>query len=74
MDNNKPNLEKYIIPICQKKGCDGILKIELNEKESNINYICEKNNNHRGELYFKTFERFILKKNIIKNVVNVILF
>ena len=54
---------KIFYPICKEKGCDGLLKIKINENNFTIDYTCEKNKNHKGNgIYFETFEKFYLKK------------
>ena len=55
----------FYYPYCKEKGCNGILIIKINNDFS-IDYICDKNENHKGKkLYFKTFERFFLKEKLI---------
>ena len=56
----------YYYPYCKIDNCKGVLKFKINEN-FNINYECEKNINHKGEnIFFKTFERFYLKKKEIE--------
>ena len=58
---------KYYIPSCRNKHCDGHLKISIDEEKFIINGICQKNKEHIfNNLYFETFERFYLKENIIQ--------
>ena len=58
---------KYYIPSCRNKECDGHLKISIDEEKFIINGICQKNKEHIfNNLYFETFERFYLKENIIQ--------
>ena len=58
--------DQCFFPICQEKRCGGILSIKYSENDSEIIYQCEKNNNHNGELYFKTLERFYLNTKIFE--------
>ena len=54
---------KIFYPACKEKGCDGLLKIKINENNFSIDYTCEKNKNHKGNgIYFETFEKFYLKE------------
>ena len=54
---------KFYYPCCRIPGCDGVLKIEINRNDFNLNYECDKNEEHNGQnIYFKTFERFYLKE------------
>ena len=63
-EKNKSDLYKLYLPRCPE--CDGILYIIINPFNFSINYICEKNNNHKKyHIYFKTFERFYLKEKIL---------
>ena len=56
----------YYYPFCKEKGCNGLLKIKINEDFS-LNYQCEKNKNHKKKtIYFKTFERFYLQEKKIE--------
>ena len=58
---------KYYIPTCRNKECDGHLKISIDEEKFIINGICQKNKKHIfNNLYFETFDRFYLKENIIQ--------
>ena len=58
---------KYYIPTCRERGCEGNLYVSINEDNFIIQTICEKNYNHKFEkLYFETFERFYLKEKIIQ--------
>ena len=62
---------KYFIPICREIGCNGHLKISINEEKFLVNGICNKNNNHKfNDLYLETFERFYLKENTTQNCYN----
>ena len=63
----KEEILKYYYPFCREKACNGILDIEINEDNSSIISICEKNKNHKNKnIYYKTFERFYLKEMNIK--------
>ena len=65
VDKTEQNLvdNKIFYPICQEKGCNGLLKIKINENSFTIDYKCEKNKKHKGAgLYFETFEKFYLKE------------
>ena len=63
----------FYYPKCREKGCEGLLEINFNEENFTINYKCEKNENHKGEnIYFDTFEKLFLSKNIYKNCMKVI--
>ena len=51
-------------PYC--KDCNCLLNIKFNDN-LNIDYECEKDEEHKGKkIYFQTFKRFYLKKNIIE--------
>ena len=61
-DNDKSVL-KYYYPFCKVKGCNGILKFQINEEKMNIDYICTKNSEHqKNNLYFNVFEKYYLKE------------
>ena len=57
----------YYVPICREEGCNGNLKISIDETKFLVNYICENNENHVyfNNLFFETFERCYLKEKII---------
>ena len=59
---------KFYYPICTEKGCEGCLKIKINECNFTIDSICEKNKCHKKNgLLFQTFENFYLKeKHLLK--------
>ena len=60
----------FYYPYCREKGCDGILKIKFGDN-FNIDYECDKNSGHIGKnIFYKTFERFYLKKEEIKKCIN----
>ena len=70
MENEKNSNVKYFYPICREVGCNGILKIFINEVNFTINYECEKNKNHKGKgILFKTFETFYLKEKLNKKCI-----
>ena len=58
--------DKIFYPYC--KECNSLLYFEIEPLNFSINYICSKNKDHyKKKVYFKTFERFYLKKqNLIK--------
>ena len=59
---------KYYIPICRKKGCEGHLKITIDEEKFLIKGKCQKNKEHIfNDIFFEIFEKFYLKENIIQN-------
>ena len=61
------HIDKFYYPCCKEIGCDGVLKIKINDDFS-IAYECEKNDKHiKKKIYFKTFERFYLKEKLIDN-------
>ena len=60
------NEEKYYVPICREKNCNGHLLVTFDENAFGVICICEKNRNHYSELYFETFERYYLKEKTIK--------
>ena len=64
------NGDQCFFPICQEKRCGGILSIQYSENDCDITYQCEKNNNHKGELYFKTLERFYLNTKLFEQCSN----
>ena len=65
MSNNINLEQKFYYPSCRETGCDGLLKIKINNNFS-IDYECGKNKNHNGKnIFFKTFERFYLKEQTI---------
>ena len=67
LSQQKINEDKFFFPICQEKRCGGILRIQYSDNNNyNINYQCEKNSNHHGEIYFKTFERFYLRTKLFE--------
>ena len=62
---NEQNLcqSKYYFPICREIGCNGNLRLYINEYNFSIDYKCEKIKSHKGHnIFFKTFERFYLKE------------
>lgn len=60
---SKNQENKFNYPICNKSGCEGCLKIKINEYNFTIDFECEKNRKHRkGGLLFDTFEKFYLKE------------
>ena len=62
MSTEQAHLEYFYYPSCRTKNCNGILKFNIN-KNFSLDYKCEKNEDHKDEkIYFKTFERFYLKK------------
>ena len=59
--NNNFDLDTYY-PICKEKNCYGILKFVINPYNFTINYICEKNEMHKGEnISFEEFNNLFLK-------------
>ena len=54
--------DKYYVPTCREFGCDGNLIISIDEYLFQVNCFCEKNNNHKYQLYFDTFDKFYLKE------------
>lgn len=62
--------EKYYVPFCREKGCNGHLYTQLDENFFRFNCFCEKNQNHDSKLYFETFDRFYLKEILIKKCFN----
>ena len=53
----------YYIPICRNNGCEGHLKIKIDEENFCINGKCQNNKEHIfNNIYFETFERFYIKK------------
>ena len=63
--------DKYYIPVCREKGCEGYLKFYFIEENYLIDCECVKNKNHKSDnLYYETFERFYLKENFIKKCSN----
>ena len=68
LEQNNSNL-KFYYPICNQKDCDGLLKIKkFDEYNFSIDYVCEKNKNHKGKgIYFDTFEKFYLKERLFMN-------
>ena len=60
---------KIVIPTCQK--CNGFLNISINPLNFSVDYSCKYNNSHKDKnIYFKTFERFYLKENKLKQCSN----
>ena len=60
---------KIFIPACQK--CNGFLNISINPLNFSVEYSCKSNNSHKDKnIYFKTFERFYLKENKLKQCSN----
>lgn len=58
-------MDKIYYPCCKENGCNGLLKIKINNNFS-IDYECDIKENHKGKnIYFKTFERFYLKEDEI---------
>ena len=73
MKKEELNVEKkikYFIPMCWEKGCEEFLKITIDEEQFYIKYIYEKNKDHKGKIFFETFERFYLKENFIQKCFN----
>lgn len=63
MENQlKIDEDNCLFPICKEENCGGILRLEINDDKYDIKYKCEKNCEHKGNLYYKTFERFYLRK------------
>ena len=64
---SKENEESiYYIPICREDGCNGHLKILIEEENFIVKFICENNGDHKSDkLFFETFDRFYLKDNKI---------
>ena len=55
------NYDEIFYPACQK--CDSILDIKINPENFTIDFECENDSSHnRSNIFFKTFERFYLKK------------
>ena len=78
-ENNKPDFSyklkeeynKNYIPICKEEGCEGHLKISIDEDRFSINCICENNKDHiYNNIYFETFEKFYLKEIIFQKCFN----
>ena len=70
MSQNPNSITHFYYPYCREKGCEGILNIKFRDDFS-IDYECDKNKNHKVKLiFFKTFERFYLKKKEIKKCIN----
>ena len=62
---------KYYLPICREKGCEGILNIEINEEKFIINCQCEKNKSHIfNNIYFETFDKYYLKEKLFQKCSN----
>ena len=60
---------KIVIPTCQK--CNGFLNISINPLNFSVDYSCKYNKSHKDKnIYFKTFERFYLKENKLKQCSN----
>jgi len=58
---------KYYIPKCRYKGCDGVMKITISEDKLLISGTCQKNKEHSfSNLFFEIFEKFYLKENYIE--------
>ena len=67
-DSIKVDENKYYIPICQERGCDGHLNILIFEESRLIKVVCEKDKNHNNNnILYETFEKFYLKEKIIQN-------
>ena len=61
----------YYIPICREDGCNGHLKILIEEENFIVKFICENNGDHKSDkLFFETFDRFYLKDNKIQKCFN----
>ena len=68
--NNKENIEinniernKYYIPVCPEKNCNGHLRISIDEDKFIINAKCQRNKEHIfNNLYFETFQKYYLKE------------
>lgn len=66
MSKEKSEINNYYYPCCKVNACNGFLKIKYGDNFT-IDCECEKNISHNREhIYFKTFERFYLKKEKIK--------
>ena len=68
----KTGLEKnkYYIPTCRERGCEGNLYLSINEDNFIIQTICEKNYNHK-------FDKILINMNVkivIKYIVLLVLF
>ncbi len=60
---------KIVIPSCKK--CNGFLNISINPLNFSVDYSCKCNKTHKDKnIYFKTFERFYLKENKLKQCSN----
>lgn len=59
----KNQIEVYV-PTCQE--CKGVLSIIIKPLNFSIEYICEKDKSHTGNIFFKAFERFYLKEKQLK--------
>ena len=58
-------ISKFYYPCCREKGCDGLLRIKLNDNFT-LDYECDKNKEHIGQnIFFKTFEMYFLKEKVI---------
>ena len=72
IDKNKENEDiKYYLPVCKETGCEGHLKIGIDEVNFIVKGICDKDKNHQyNNLYFETFERFYLSEQNIQKCYN----
>ena len=62
--------KKYYYPQCKELGCNGLLNIKLKDNFT-LEYECDINKNHNSKkIFFKTFERFYLKKKEINKCSN----
>ena len=62
MMEEKDKITKFYYPSCRERGCNGLLKIIINDNFT-IDYECDKNGEHKGKnIFFKTFELFYLKE------------
>ena len=74
-NNNEPHKEEsdsikniYYVPICKENGCEGHLRISIDEEKFIINGKCQKNKEHiYNNLYFENFEKYYLKEKKIQN-------
>ena len=44
-------ISKFYYPCCREKGCDGLLRIKLNDNFT-LDYECDKNKEHIGQNIF----------------------
>ena len=65
--NLKEKENKYYIPICRENGCDGHLKISIDEEKFLADCICDKNKDHKfNDLFLEIFESLYLKENFVQ--------